>query len=284
MLRHFALWSLFFTALFASALSAKAVATAPTSVEFRAKGGGRVWVYLPIDVPADAKVACILVPPAGSRMYHGMLLEDSDRKEHYPYVRAGFAVVSFDISGPWLDTKTNAALKKAAGDFQKAQFGVKDALDALQLALAKYPQIDPKRIYVAGHSSAGTLALQIAASSDQLRGCAAYAPITDVATDRKATLVAINALIPGFFDAIRLASPNNRIAALRCPIFLFHATDDGRVLPEGIFAFKDSLLIQGKSVTYVAVDSGGHYDSMINQGIPQAIVWFKTLDAKVADR
>ena len=60
----------------------------------------------------------------------------------------------------------------------KARFGVSDGLTALDAALAKYPQIDPKRVYVAGHSSAGTLALQLAAAApDRLKACVAFAPI-----------------------------------------------------------------------------------------------------------
>lgn len=284
MLRHLTLLPLLFVALFALALPSQAAAPTPTSTEFHAKGGGRIWVYLPVNRPANAKLACVLVPPAGSRMFHGMLLGDGDRPEHYPYVEAGFAVVSFDISGPWLNTKSDLALKNAAEAFKNAQFGVSDALEAIHLVLAKYPQIDPKRLYVAGHSSAGTLALQIAASSDQFRACIAFAPITDVVTDRKQALVTIDTFVPGFSEAIRLASPNNRITALQCPIFLFHSTDDSRVPPAGIVAFKNALLAQGKSVKYVSVDSGDHYDSMIQRGVPQAIIWLKALDEKAPNR
>ena len=161
--------------------------------------------------------------------------------------------------------------------FKNADFGVKDALDALQVALATYPEIDSKRVYVAGHSSAATLALQIASGADQFRACAAYAPITDVAARLKDSLGNFDQLVPGFSEALRRASPNNRVAAIRCPVFLFHASDDGNVLPESVRTFRDALVAQGKTVNYVLAKSGGHYQSMIREGIPRAIGWFREL-------
>src|SRR5687768_9302898 len=57
----------------------------------------RVWYYQP-EKAAD-KLALVLVPPAGSTLFVGMALGDGDRAEHYPYVKAGFAVASFEIDG-----------------------------------------------------------------------------------------------------------------------------------------------------------------------------------------
>lgn len=252
-----------------------------TPNEFRSKNGGRIWVYLPKAISSETKIACILVPPAGSRLFHGMSLADGDQLEHLPYVSAGFAVVSFDISGPWPSENQIAAQRKAITNFLNSKCGVSDGLEALELALSKYPQIDPQRIYVAGHSSAGTLSLQLAAASDKFRGCVAFAPITDLEGRFGARgIAALEQAFPGISKALLSASPSKNIDGLKCPLYLFHATDDNNVRPASVIAYRDALREHKKSVEYVSVDSGGHYDSMINPGIPKAILWLKALDQK----
>jgi len=252
---------------------------APT--ELHAKGGGRVWVYLPPNATAESKVACVLVPPAGSRLFHGMSLGEGDRAEHLPYVAAGFAVVSFDVSGPWPDAGGAAAQQNAIRAFMNSKLGINDAVEALQLALGKYPQIDPHRIYAAGHSSAGTLVLQIAASSPEIRGCAAFAPVPDLEAHLGAkTIKAIDSLVPGMAKLMHDESPINQIAALRCPLFLFHAEDDATVPTASIAAYREGVSAHHKQFDYIQVTSGGHYDSMIRQGIPKAIAWLTALDQK----
>jgi dipeptidyl aminopeptidase/acylaminoacyl peptidase len=252
-----------------------------SSIELHSKSGGRVWVYLPQSTPPDTKLGCVLVPPAGSRLFHGMSLGDGDRVEHVPYVAAGFAVVSFDISGPWPDTGGDAALQKAIKEFANAKCGVTDALNALQSALDKYPQIDPNRIFVAGHSSAATLALQIAVASPRVKGCIAFAPITEVEKRIGAsTIKTLDGVSPGIATLLHDLSPSNRVDALRCPVFLFHADDDSNVPTASIAAFRDALSAHNKATEFVSVASGGHYNSMIEQGIPKAITWLSAIDQK----
>ena len=262
---------------FASAGLAKAASDNITPTELNAKNGGRVWVYLPPNTSSDAKLSCVLVPPAGSRLFHGMSLSNGDSVEHVPYVSAGFAVVSFDISGAWPDTGGGAAQQKAIKEFTNSRGGVDDALLALKIALEKFSQIDSKRVFVAGHSSAATLALQIAASSPQIQGCVAFAPITDIeARLGIGTLASLEGNSPGITKFLHDTSPSNQIDTLRCPVFLFHADDDTNVPTAAIETFRDALLTHHKQVKYVSVSSGGHYNSMIEIGIPKAIIWLKS--------
>ena len=259
--------------------------TPPSSVapaELHAPGGGNVWVYLPLGAPASAKLPCVLIPPAGSRLFHGMTLGESDKPEQLPWVAAGFAVVSFDISGPFPEEQSgDEPVIQAITAFMNAKFGVSDGLAALDTALAKYPQIDTARLYVVGHSSAGTLALQLAeAAPDRFRACVAFAPIADVGEHLAETLPTLDGAVPGFANAIRRASPSSQVDAFRCPVFLFHATDDDHVSTASAVAFRDALLAHHKAVEYVSVPSGGHYDSMLQQGVPKAIAWVKALDQK----
>jgi dipeptidyl aminopeptidase/acylaminoacyl peptidase len=263
----------------------RAEAAAPVApAEYRTLAGGRVWVYLPPGIGADAKVPCVVVPPAGSRLFHGMLLGEGDRPEHLPWVAAGFAVVSFDISGPLPPGRpTKDVAMKAMTEFTKARCGVSDALTAVQVALAKCPQIDAKRLYLSGHSSAGTLVLQIASASDQFKGCATFAPtiFTEQALG-KPELAKLEAIIPGVSKTFHDLAPPNTVMKMGCPVFLFHAADDTSVPAQSFDTYNDMLQIAQKTVAYVKVPNGGHRDSMIEVGLPKAIAWVKTLDQKLA--
>src|SRR5262245_60873435 len=108
-----------------SAMAQKSAgAAAATPAELRLPDGRRVWVYLP--ATAEPKLACVLVPPAGSRMFHGMALGEGDRAEHVPYAAAGFAVVSFDMTGPWPESGAGgvAAQQTAIKAFIASKCGV----------------------------------------------------------------------------------------------------------------------------------------------------------------
>lgn len=256
--------------------------TTPPPEELRTKSGGRVWVYLPKAAAAGATLGCVVVPPAGSRLFHGMSLSEGDRDEHTPYVAAGFAVISFDISGPWPDSEGEKEVAKAVQQFTKARCGVTDAIEAIQTARGKFPQIDGGRIYVAGHSSAGTLALQLAAAYPQFKGCIAFAPVIDLeGYIGSPDLKSLEEYSPGLSKLIKEMSPANQIDAVRCPLFLFSAADDDAELLAPIKTYAEKLTALGREAQYVQVPNGGHYDSMIEQGLPKAVAWLKAVDQKL---
>jgi dipeptidyl aminopeptidase/acylaminoacyl peptidase len=73
------------------------------------------------------------------------------------------------------------------------------------------------------------------------------------------------------------ASLLNHPEALKCPLFLFHADDDGNIPTEDVAAFAEAVKRTNANVTFARVPTGNHYDSMIEQGIPQAIRWLQSL-------
>lgn len=239
-----------------------------------------LWIYLPAS-PSQAKIPCLLIAPAGTRLFHGMDLGDSDRPEHMPYVQAGYAVVGYSLDGPLPDNPTDAQMTDATQAFKDADAGVANAKAALDYALANVPKIDPQRIYTAGHSSAGTVSLLVAESDPRIAACIAYAPCCNV--PQRLGLKALNALdsaVPGESDFLAQYSPNARLSGLTCPVFLFHADDDSNVPKEDVEEFFRLAQVTNSHVTYAHVETGGHYDSMIHDGIPQAISWLGTLPAK----
>jgi dipeptidyl aminopeptidase/acylaminoacyl peptidase len=238
----------------------------------------KVWIYLPAK-PAEAKLPCVLVGPAGSTLLDGMDLGEGDRPEHLPYVRAGFAVVSYDIAGNVPQGASDAQFVAGVKQFMAAQAGLADARDALDYALAKVPAIDPERIYTAGHSSAATLSLLVAAHDPRIKACVAYAPCTDVPGRVAKLLPQLERSVPGVTEFAKDSSPRTHVAKLRCPVFLFHANDDNNVPVSESVSFEEELKRTNSNVTLVRTARGGHHDSMIREGIPSAIQWLK-LQAK----
>src|SRR5215470_7334182 len=99
----------------------------------------QVWYYRPEQV--KGKLPLVLVPPAGSTLLAGMDLGDGDRKEHLPYVKAGFAVVSFQIDGAVRENAPDDLVLQGARKFKDAQAGLVNAKAALDFALAKVPNV-----------------------------------------------------------------------------------------------------------------------------------------------
>ncbi len=236
--------------------------------------GGKLWLYLPSGEHPAQSLPCILITGAGSRLITGMDLGDGDRPEHLPYVRAGFAVLAFELDGALQNPKkpTDMEMGQAMPRFLNARAGLVNAHIALEYALKKVPEVDPKRISAAGHSSAGTLAVLFAEHEPRLKACVAFAPALDLekrfGPDGLAELSQA-----GVADLAIRYSPRRNEDQLQVPLFLFHARDDSNISFEESKVFAADLEAKSKPVTLDLVPSGNHYDSMINEGIPHAIAW-----------
>lgn len=239
--------------------------------------GNAVWVYYPKTLPAE-KIPCVLVAPAGSRLMDGMKVGEGDSREHVPYVEAGFAVVSYDISGEVAEDASEEQVVAGVSAFVKSDGGIVDAREAIKLAIQKFPFIDSGRLFVAGHSSAATLALQVAQNAPKIKGCVAYAPIVNVEEWLGAEALDVFKET-GLGQLVRAQSPHLHGEKITCPIFLFCAQDDETVDHESVKTYADALKSAGKSVEHVEVTTGGHYDGMIQGGIDKAIEWLKKLAA-----
>jgi len=244
---------------------------------------GTLWLYLPKPAEgarrAPGSLPCVLIAPAGSDLLTGMKLAPGDRPEHLPYVRAGFAVLAFELDGA--DPNANRARPSLAsvGAFLRAKAGLANGRVAIAFLKAQVPEVDPGRLFVAGHSSAATFAMLLAENEASLRGCVAYAPAIDLeARFRGAVGGWLRA--NGLADLFQRFSPRLGEPRLGCPIFLFHAKDDSNISYEDTVACAERLKALGKAVTLDLVDEGEHSDSMLRDGIPRAIAWLKARDAE----
>ncbi len=249
------------------------------SIDIPGSGPGRPMnlnLYLPAGRHEAHSLPCVLIAPAGSAN-HGSVIADNDRPEHLPYVRAGFAVVCYELSGaltnPSKRSHTYAEVKGPITQFMEAQGGVVNGQIAIDYVLAKVPEVSPEQLYACGHSSAAVVALDLAVADSRIRGCCAYAPLTDVETwwrDAK-----MERYVPGY-DAFSAAhSPRHQVAHFNCPVLLFHADDDSMVPLADNQAFSDAMKAAGKKITFSRVASGDHYESMIKEGIPQGIAFME---------
>lgn len=235
---------------------------------------GRAWVYLPENAAGDS-LPVVLIGPAGSHLFDGMDLGDSDRPEHIPYAQAGFAVVSFDIPGMLAQGSSDEAVVRAAAQFKSGEGGVTNARAALQLALSQFPRLDRTKIFVAGHSSAATLALVLCSKLENLRGCVAYAPDVNPAASRGDVVKVLEPYLPGEAAFIKSVSPIELVSGIRSPVLIFNAANDDVVPVAAISDYVRAAEAQKVKVDRIEVPSGGHYESMIRQGIPAGIAWMR---------
>jgi dienelactone hydrolase len=241
---------------------------------------GKLWLYLPDGNHAPHSLACVLITGAGSILVAGMDLGDGDRPEHLPYVRAGFAVLAFEMDGALHGESSlrNPGFKHSVEAFAAAEAGLANARIALDFLGAKVPQVDPHRIAVAGHSSAATAALLVAEHESRIKACVAFAPRADIASNfDPAQKRAILMIAPRAKELFTRFNPIHHLDTLRCPVFLFHAEDDSNV-PIGLNRdLAAKLEADGRQVTFITVPFGNHYQSMIQQGIPRAIEWLQQI-------
>jgi dipeptidyl aminopeptidase/acylaminoacyl peptidase len=167
-------------------------------------------------------------------------------------------------------------LPRAYRNFHEAYAGLANCRYALEFAIQSVEEVDPERIYIAGHSSAGALALLCAAHEPRIRGCIAYAPETDVEAfvgEFRHQLPASE--FPGLAEFARRSSPRTHMGRIDCPVFLFHSTTDSVVPFARSQAFCNELQQLGKNVTFVRADRGDHYNAMLTTGIPHALDWIR---------
>jgi hypothetical protein len=245
------------------------------------RSGEQLWIYTPRSDAGGVKDV-VLVAPAGSNLMTGMKLSEGDRPEHLPYVGAGYAVFAYELPGAPPDTDDGLATFAAMGDFRTAQAGLGTAAAVLDEATRRFPEQLADGALIAGHSSAATHALYVASQEPRIRGVAAYAPVIDVQAHLGTEVMEeLNRGFPGYGEFLAQISPINVVDELAPkPVFLFSAKDDSLV--DGQSARLHLALSQAKNEPpptskHLEVDTGGHYSSMLEQGIPAAIEWFGQL-------
>ncbi|MEZ5944049.1 MAG: prolyl oligopeptidase family serine peptidase [Planctomycetaceae bacterium] len=240
-------------------------------------------VYMPDGDHAPASLPLVLVAPAGTRLIYGNSVDGSDyHEETLPYAKEGAVVIHYSLDGYLADPDNarDSQFMAAYSSFRSACAGMVNCRNAIEFALQRIPAVDPNRIVVAGHSSAGTLALLMSEHEPRLAACIAYCPCSDVearvgpfANELKKSLKGCEDM-PEFLTK---SSPRTHINHVQCPIFLFHSSDDTNTPYAGSVEFTDMVKSAGKDIELSQPPAfGDHYTGMIEEGIPRGIRWLKS--------
>ena len=127
---------------------------------------------------------------------------------------------------------------------------VDDVVAAIDF-VAQRKDVDPSRIYVAGHSTGGTLALMAAVLSPRLKGAYAFGPLDDIS--RYATFVPVLDKIEG--QELRMRNPVSFVEHLRVPTQVIEGRNGGNV---GAF---DALrtAAKGAPLSFLEVPGATHF-------------------------
>jgi len=247
----------------------------------RDKPTNHVWVYLPDPMP-KTKLPVILIAPPGTPLFLGNVMAPADEATHVPFALAGFAVLAYELDGyPGPERHSIREVLVEAHEFKESKAGLRNEQDALNFALAKVPNLDKERIYMVGHSSAGAHALLMTSQDPRIKACVAFAPVSEIANRmNQKTIAELENYIKGYRNFIKWESPDSHLSELKCPVFIFQAKDDPIVSVSMNEDFAKKLSKANKQVTLQLVEKGGHFDPMIQQGIPAAIKWLKGMGAK----
>jgi dipeptidyl-peptidase-4 len=216
---------------------------APEQLEVKAKDGATIYatLLLPSGTLAAASVPLIVNPYGGpgemsvADSWKNDLLFDELLAQH------GFAVLHAD----------NRGMAHQGRDFEQAayhNFGpvqLEDQLAAVDAALAKYPQLDAKRLGWWGWSWGGTFTIYAMTHSDRFRAGVAVAPVTDwrnydsIYTERYMGLPSDNPT--EYHDD----SVVNSAASLKGRLLIAHGTGDDNVHFENTVQFVQKLIDAG---------------------------------------
>jgi len=216
----------------------------PELVQVKAKDGTTLYgtLVLPEGITATASVPLILNPYGGpgAQTVQNRWGESVETDPLFDQLLSehGFAVLRTDNRGMGFRGRDFA--QASYRNFGSVQ--LEDQLTVMDAVLARYPQLDPKRLGWWGWSWGGTFTLYSMTHSDRFRAGVSVAPVTDwrnydsVYTERYLGLPAENAA------AYRDDSVVNSAAKLKGHLLIVHGTGDDNVHMENTVQFVQSLI------------------------------------------
>jgi acetyl esterase/lipase len=150
---------------------------------------------------------------------------------------------------------------------QENFFGEVDDVLAAAAFLAGQPYVDPKRIYLGGHSTGGTLALLVAEVPNPFRAVFSFGPADDITGYGGQFTEAVNTADR---REVSLRSPGNWLHSIRCPTFVFEGTNQGNVESLRAMARKST----NPSAQFFAVKGASHFSILapVNELVARKVV------------
>ena len=198
--------------------------------------------------------------PAVLYLHGGFAFDSTDWDQCKPFRDAGFITMVPALRGE----------NGQPGNFTLFYDEVDDVAAAGE-ALAKTPGVDPNRVFVAGHSAGGTLAMLGAMTSNRFKACASFSGSPD-----HGQFVRGYAELAPFDienrDEIRMRSPLAFPKSFKCPARLYWGQDEfGFSLATRRLA--DKARAAGLDVQ--AIEVTGDHDTAVGPAMRQAVTFFQ---------
>jgi len=118
--------------------------------------------------------------------------------------------------------------------FEEGFYGEADDVVAAEEYLARQPYVDPRRIYLGGHSTGGTLALLVAECSDRFRATFCFGPVDNVLRYGRSEPLPFD-----YEDAreVELRAPGLWLDSVKNPTFVF----EGTLRPSNIASLRNMM-------------------------------------------
>src|SRR5262249_46800133 len=212
----------------------------------------KAWVNQP--QPRAAKWPAVLF------LHGGFAFDEDDWDQTNPFRDAGFVVMIPILRGE----------NGLPGSYSMFYNEVDDALAAAEV-LARQPNVDANRIYVAGHSVGGTVALLSAMTSNRFRAAASFSGSTDqVAWARgQSQYVPFD---PADKREFQMRSPLAFPRSFKCPSRIYYGNE------EFLFAAsskKTAQLAKAAGQDVEAVEVQGDHFTMVTPAMSQCIKFFQ---------
>lgn len=224
-------------------------------VEYTSSGGLKLKAW--VEPPAAGGPP----KPAVLYLHNGFAFGADDWEQARPFRDAGFVTLIPTLRGE----------NGQGGNFTLFYDEVDDVVAAAEV-LAKTPGVDPNRIYVAGHSAGGTLAMLGAMTSPRFKAAASFSGSPDQVTFAKG-----QAGLAPFDQANKkefaMRSPLAYYQSFKCPARLYYG-DEEFPLKFSTKRLAEKATAAGADVK--AVEVPGDHDTAVDPAMRQAIAFFQS--------
>ncbi|WP_310489482.1 hypothetical protein, partial [Chamaesiphon sp. VAR_69_metabat_338] len=245
------------------------------------------FIYIPTH-PAKSKIPCIFVAPSGTTPLYGQKLEPMRREEYIEYIKAGYAVMAYDVDGAIQDmSKANEEpllrdpdkiVTYRLKEHKASDGGVLNTKLAIDYAIARIPQIDPNAIYTGGTGSGGTIALMAAAADNRVKGAIVFNPVTDIPKKFPRLIENISKVVTRYPEAIERFSPYQNALKINKPLFIFQDDISTMNSAEDTNSFIELVSKSNSAVTFfhTPVPPDFRYTIQPPAGNKQSIEWLNS--------
>jgi dipeptidyl aminopeptidase/acylaminoacyl peptidase len=217
----------------------------------------KAWVNRPANDSDRRRPAVLFV-------HGGFALGRSDWEMTRPYRDAGFIVLMPTLRGE----------NGQPGTFSFFYDEVGDVLAAREY-LAEQPFVDPQRLFVAGHSSGGTLALLAAMASGRFRAASSFSGSPDQALLVRHAPAPFARILP--FDKsepreLQVRSPLAYAASFKCPVRIYYGSEEKHF---HLTSPRTAMLAKERGLDVEAREVEGGHASSVSPAMKLSIDFFK---------